>query len=100
MAKQAGVLKDPSLETEGFIHCSYLDQVPLPANALFTGQTDLLLLVIDPAKLASPLVIEDSYGSGTEFPHVYGPIELAAVTTTVPFPANDDGGFSLPVTLA
>ncbi len=94
-----GELIDPSLESEGFIHCSYANQVLLPANALFRGQTDLLLLVIDPAILCSSLVVEDSYGSGTEFPHVYGPIELEAVISTVPFPANDDGVFSLPVSL-
>ncbi len=98
-ARELGELIDPSLESEGFIHCSYADQVLLPANALFSGQSDLLLLVIDPAILSSALVIEDSYGSGTEFPHVYGPIELEAVISTVPFPASDDSLFSLPESL-
>ncbi len=98
-ARQEGVLTDPSLESEGFVHCSYPNQVLTPANALFTGQAELILLIIDPSKLGSPLVVEDSYGSGTEFPHVYGPIEIDAVTGTVPFPANDDGCFSLPADL-
>ncbi len=98
-ARRLGVLSDPSLESEGFIHCSYADQVLLPANALFAGQTDLLLLAIDPSQLSSPLLVEDSYGSGNEFPHVYGPIELAAVITTFPFPPNEDGSFLLPTAL-
>ncbi len=95
-AQDLGRLKDPSLDSEGFIHCSFVDQVLTPANALFTGQTDLILLVIDRSRLKSRLVIEDSYGSGMEFPHVYGPIELEAVTSTVDFPVNEDGTFSLP----
>ncbi len=95
-AKELGELRDPSLEREGFIHCSFADQVLIPANERFIGQTDLLLLIIDPADLTSRLVVEDSYGSGNEFPHVYGPIEIEAIVQTVPFPCNKSGAFSLP----
>ena len=90
------MLLDPSLETEGFIHCSYEDQVLVPANALFAGQSDLLLLVIDPKRLTSDLVVEDSYASGTAFPHIYGPIDLDAVIDSIPFPCNSEGLFHLP----
>ncbi len=90
------MLLDPSLDTEGFIHCSYDSQVLLPANALFSGRDDLVLLAINPEKLKSDLVIEDSYNSGTAFPHVYGPIEVDAVYRVVDFPSNSDGQFSLP----
>lgn len=87
---------DPSLDAEGFIHCSTPEQVLIPANERFVGQSDLVLLVIDPARLDAELVFEDCYESGMEFPHVYGPIPTAAVTDVVDFPPNDDGTFDLP----
>lgn len=91
---------DPSLEVEGFIHCSTPAQVVIPANDRFAGRDDLVLLVIDPAALTAELIYEDCYESGMEFPHVYGPIDVAAVTRIVNFPRADDGTFSLPPSLA
>lgn len=96
VARTAGELLDPSLEAEGFIHCSYPQQVLTPANERYAGQQDLILLVIDGSKLSSKLVVEDSYGSGTAYPHVYGPINLDAVDQTVAFPCDEAGRFRLP----
>ena len=90
---------DPSLAADGFIHCSTIDQVLIPANERFAGQDDLVLLVIDPARVVAPTVFEDCYASGHAFPHVYGPIEIASVTRVVPFPCGLDGSFQLPETL-
>ncbi len=89
---------DPSLESEGFIHCSEAHQVLGPANRLYQSRTDLVLLKIDTERLSKRLVYEDSYGHGS-FPHVYGPINLDAVVDVVPFPCGDDGSFSLPPAL-
>lgn len=90
---------DRSLETEGFIHCSRLDQVLIPANDRFGGQSDLVLLVIDVGQLNSPVVHEDCYESGMEFPHIYGPIDRGAVSAVVDFPCGPDGRFDLPAPL-
>jgi uncharacterized protein (DUF952 family) len=78
---------------EGFVHCSEADQVIGTANALFAGRQDLLLLTIDEQRLASPVIREDSYGSGTEFPHIYGPVDLDAVTAVTDFPPTATGTF-------
>ena len=91
---------DPSLDAEGFIHCSTIEQVLLPANERFAGQHDLVLLVIDLRQVADTTVFEDCYESGHEFPHIYGPIPVAAVVDVVPFPCQDDGTFRLPTSLA
>lgn len=99
VGRDANTYRDPSLDTEGFIHCSTPEQVLIPANERFAGRNDLILLVIDPAGLTERLVYEDCYESGHAFPHVYGPINPDAVTTTVPFPCNADGTFTLPETL-
>ena len=96
-AREVGEIVAPSLADEGFIHCSYDNQVLTPADQRFSGRHDLVLLVLDPQLITAPLVIEDSYGSGTEFPHVYGPIPLDAILRIVEFPPNADGSFDLPV---
>ncbi len=85
----------PSLESDGFIHASHANQIVETANRIFAGRTDLRILVVDVDKLTAPLKVEDSYGHGS-FPHVYGPIDKAAVIEVVPFASKPDGSFELP----
>ncbi len=85
-----------SLASEGFIHCSTPTQVVGTANALFRGQPGLVLLCINPAQMQAPVVYEDCYETGQAFPHIYGALNLAAVTAVLEFPPNPDGTFSLP----
>lgn len=66
-----------SLASEGFAHCSYSAQVAPVVQRFFAGQTGLLLLEIDVAKLRSELRAEEV--GGEKFPHVYGPIEREAI---------------------
>lgn len=89
----------PSLQTEGFIHCSTAAQILGPANALFHGQQGLILLCIQPAAVTAVIKYEDCYDHGDQFPHIYGTLNLEAVVSVVPFPPNADGSFSLPPTL-
>jgi uncharacterized protein (DUF952 family) len=70
----------PSLHTEGFIHCSTAQQLEETANLHFAGEDQLLILLINPAKLENELVYESS-GRG-DFPHIYGPINVEAVERT------------------
>jgi uncharacterized protein (DUF952 family) len=88
-----------SLETEGFIHCSDIGTAHLPANRLFAGRTDLVLLEIDPKKLDVPLRWEPGVPpdpSGIWFPHVFGPVPPEAVVAVHDFPPGEDGWFVLP----
>jgi len=94
-----GPYRDPSLDTEGFIHCSTAEQVLIPANERFAGRTDLVLLVIEPELVDAEIIFEDCYESGTAFPHIYGPLPVEAVSRVVAFAPNDDGTFSLPTGL-
>ena len=95
-----GQYVDASLEAEGFIHCSTPNQVLIPANERFHGQDDLVLLIVDIDKVPARTVFEDCYESGLAFPHIYGPIPVAAVDAVVPFPCGPDGSFTLPAELA
>lgn len=91
-------VRAPSLDDVGFLHCSDFGTVHLPANRLFAGRTDLVLLVIDPAKLDVPLRWEPGDPpdpNGAWFPHVYGPIPPAAVVAVHDFPPGPSG-FVLP----
>ncbi len=54
-ARAKGEYAAPSLASEGFIHCSTAAQVLPVAGKFYRGQTGLVLLVIDPARLASDL---------------------------------------------
>jgi uncharacterized protein (DUF952 family)/GNAT superfamily N-acetyltransferase len=75
-------------EGEGFVHLSGANQVLAPANALYRGQRDLVLLVLDESKLGE-IRVEGG------FPHLYDTLTADAVLDVVPFPCDADGGFRL-----
>jgi uncharacterized protein (DUF952 family) len=92
-----------SLATQGFVHCSDFGTVHLPANALFTGRADLVLVAIDPAAVDVAVRWEPGdppSPNGAWFPHVYGPIPAGAVVAVHDFPPSPDGTFRLPPALA
>jgi uncharacterized protein (DUF952 family) len=97
-ARLAGEYTAPSLATQGFIHCSAPTEAQLiaVANAVYAGQPDLALLLIDPERLTARLEYEEFETSGLSFSHVYGPINLPAVVQVVDFPARPDSTFALP----
>lgn len=84
-----------TLDTEGFIHCSYLHQAVPVANAMYADAGPLEIAAIDPTLLTSSVADEDLYGAGEEFPHVYGPIDGAAIVAILPF-ERDESGYRLP----
>jgi uncharacterized protein (DUF952 family) len=98
-ARAAGAIAPPSLTEVGFVHLSTPEQVTLPANRLFRGHSDVLLLVIDPARIGVEVRWEPGVPGDPEsmrFPHAYGPIPAAAVTAALPYRPGDDGTFTPP----
>lgn len=96
-AMEAGRYAPPGLASEGFIHLSARSQILRPANLLYQGRSDLVLLVIDPDKLENDVVYEPgSHGEAEDFPHLYGTLNLDAIVDVVEFPCGPDGGFELP----
>jgi uncharacterized protein (DUF952 family) len=80
VATAKGYYEAPSLHTEGFIHCSQEHQVEGVLERYFVGQTNLVKLIIDTDKLTSKLILEWSPTTKDTFPHVYGTINVDAVT--------------------
>lgn len=78
-AKDNTFYEAESLATEGFIHCSYADQLGGVLERYYSGVEEIVVLSIDANKLTSPLVSEPSTND-EPYPHIYGPINLDAVT--------------------
>ena len=71
--------RDVTLADEGFVHCSFGSQVAATAAGFFGDLDEIVVLRIDAGRVTSPVVAEDLYGTGEDFPHVYGPLNVDAV---------------------
>jgi uncharacterized protein (DUF952 family) len=77
-----------TLAAEGFVHCSTRTQLLGVAEALY-GDVDpetLVVLCIDDTQLDVPVRYEAPAPGAERYPHVYGPIPVAAVVRVVPWP--------------
>ncbi len=95
-AQANGELRPESLALSGFVHLSTPEQVHLPANRLYAGRTDLVLLGIDPALLPFPVRWEPGVPTdpaGEVFPHLYGPLPVTSVISVTPYLPDADGRF-------
>lgn len=94
-AREIGEYRVASLETEGFIHCSEIDQVAWVANQFYQNVPDLVLLQVNPEKLTAELRY-DEIETGDRFPHIYGALNLEAVEAVIDFYPDSEGRFQLP----
>jgi len=96
-ATRAGVFRGSPLDlSDGFIHFSTAAQAVETAAKHFAGQRDLVLVSVNSAALGDGLKWEPSRG-GALFPHLYGALELAAVTRVDPLPLGTDGRHEFPL---
>jgi len=100
-AQSTGEYSPGSLASEGFIHCSKMDQILRVADSFFANHHGLVMLVIDLPQVKS----ETRWEAGTDkadelFPHIYGPINLNAVLRVIDFEPESDGQFKLPQMLS
>ena len=90
-----GIYVAEDIDRDGFIHLSTKEQLIETANLHANRELPLVLLVIDTEKVEAELKFEPSR-NGDLFPHIYGDLNLDAVTEVYDFPPNEDGTFSLP----
>jgi uncharacterized protein (DUF952 family) len=82
-AQVNGAFIADSLAIEGFIHCSVEDQVAGVLDRYYKGQTGLVKLKIEKAKVERPLVFELAGSINEVFPHIHGPINLDAIVAVI-----------------
>ncbi len=85
-----------TLAQQGFIHCSLRHQVRGVAEAIFSDADDLVLLVVDSDLVAEPIRYEAPEPGAEAYPHIYGPLQVSAVTSVLPVSRDPDGRFLLP----
>jgi uncharacterized protein (DUF952 family) len=82
-------------ERDGFVHCTDgLDELAATANRYFsTFDGELLVLVLDRARLTAPVRYEDPR---QVYPHVYGSIDRDAIAEVLVMPRDAAGVFLAP----
>ena len=87
-----------SLAEEGFIHASYESQVEATVNRFYTDLEELVLLEIDRERLDIDVIDESPTGDPAEehFPHLYGPLAVAAVDAATPWRRTEGEPWRLP----
>ena len=98
----SGYYNPSSLGSEGFIHCSMIEQTVDTANQFFPNKQGLILLCIDENKLESKVKFEGPACTNDQrtsllFPHIYGPLNVSAVVRVVEFAPNSEGKFESPL---
>jgi uncharacterized protein (DUF952 family) len=67
-----------SLESEGFIHCSFESQLEGVVSRYYSKAERIFVLKLDTEKLRSRLVKEEST-NGEIYPHLYGRLNMDAI---------------------
>jgi uncharacterized protein (DUF952 family) len=99
-ANRAGGYQADSLAAQGFIHFSTREQVLATAQRFYRGQAGLVLLRVESERLEARVVYENLEGGTALFPHLYGPLNLDAVSGAASFPPRADGSFDFPAEYA
>ncbi len=87
--------RHPSLEEEGFIHCTDgADNLRDTANRYYRNDPrPFVALTVDLDATGSPWRIDTP---GKPYPHVYGPIDRRSILAVQPVPRTSDGAFLAP----
>jgi uncharacterized protein (DUF952 family) len=95
-AERQGVFRgSPDDISDGFIHFSTASQVADTARKHFFGQAGLFLIAVDADALGEALKWEPSRNEEL-FPHLYGELDLGAVTDVLSMRTRSDGFHDLP----
>ena len=95
-AERQGVYRGSADDArDGYIHFSTAAQVAETARKFFTGQSGLFLIEVDADALGAALRWERSRNDEL-FPHLYGELDLGAVTAVHQLHTRADGSHDIP----
>lgn len=80
---------------DGYIHLSCALQLAATLDRHFSGVEGLMLAAVDLSRLGNTVRWEPARG-GDLFPHIYGPLPIAAVVQVAPVERTADGAVKLP----
>lgn len=95
-AHKSGQYLPQGYTQDGFIHASFREQVLKTAARFYSGKRGLALLKIDSEKIPAEVKVENLDGGAEEFPHIYGPLPVAAVLAAAEFTEDQPGLFTFP----
>jgi len=88
--------RNVTLEEQGFIHCSLRHQLRDVAEEVYGDADDLVVLVIDTARLPVPVRYEAPEQGVESYPHIYGAVPADAVTDVIAVSRDATGRLVLP----
>ncbi|MBA4420776.1 MAG: DUF952 domain-containing protein [Anaerolinea sp.] len=91
-ARKMGSYSPPGYQVEGFIHFSFMEQVADTAGRYYREIPDLLVLKVDTSKV-KPVIRVEQAPNGGWFPHLYGILNINAVTDVLPLKSDSNGDF-------
>ena len=77
-AFESDLYRAASLESEGFIHCSFAGQLDSVIDRYYSYADKIIVLEIESERLMSRVLDEVSTGNEI-YPHIYGPINRDAI---------------------
>jgi uncharacterized protein (DUF952 family) len=95
-AERQGVYRGSAVDLrDGFVHFSTASQLAETVAKHFFGQTGLFLIAVDADALGEALRWEPSRNEEL-FPHLYGELDLGAVTDVLELRTRPDGTHEIP----
>jgi uncharacterized protein (DUF952 family) len=96
-AERAGAFAGSAHDkADGFLHFSTAPQLAQTLRLYYAGQDNLVLAAVEAEALGAALKWEHAPSRGEDFPHLFAPLPLSAVTWTRVLTRDATGTFILP----
>lgn len=94
-ARRTDHIRPTSLDDVGFVHLCHPRQLSDVVGRHYADRSDLVVLVLDAEALGAEVRWEESH-PGEHYPHLYGPLPIAAVLEAHPWAPDPAGRWPAP----